>query len=73
MLEGLTPPDTRLPCKVRAILEKLSEEDAKILQAALKNHAAWNAANLAKALSDRGLKIGDGSIRKHRAKTCSCK
>lgn len=73
MLEGLTPPDTRLPCKVRAIFEQLSTEDANILQQALKNESAWNATNLAKALSERGLQIGDGAIRKHRRKQCSCK
>ena len=72
MLEGLTPPDKRLPCKVRAIFQQLSDEDATILQAALDNESGWNAMNLAKALSDRGLSIGDNTIRKHRRKECSC-
>ena len=73
MLEGLTPPDSRLPCKVRSIFEKLSEEDTSILQAALRDESAWNATNLAKALCDRGLQVGDGAIRKHRRSECSCK
>jgi DNA-binding HxlR family transcriptional regulator len=72
MLEDLTPPVKRTPCKVRTILEQLDEKDQSILLAALADHEAWTSNGLARALSQRGLVITEKPIRKHRNRECSC-
>ena len=73
MLEGLTPPVKLLPCAVRTLLEGLDQDDVKILNTALADHDAWPNKTLSRALAERGVKIGDGAIRKHRARECSCR
>jgi hypothetical protein len=73
MLEDLTPPEYITPCAVRTLLQKLDESDQKILQDALANQQAWGNSALAKALTDRGLRISEKPIRKHRGRYCSCK
>ena len=72
MLEDLTPPVKRTPCKVRTILEQLDEKDQSILLAALADDEAWSGNSLARALSQRGLVITEKPIRKHRNRECSC-
>jgi repressor of nif and glnA expression len=73
MLEGMTPPEYVTPCAIRTLLGKLDESDEKILLDALANQQAWGHSALAKALTDRGLRISEKPIRKHRNKLCSCK
>ena len=72
MLEGLTPPVRVMPCAVRTIMDTLSESDQKILRDALANEEAWGNTALSKALTDRGLRISEKPIRKHRGGYCSC-
>jgi hypothetical protein len=72
MLEGLTPPVRILPCLVRTIMEQLDEADQKILDAALEDQVTWGHTALAQALTQRGLRISEMPIRKHRAGRCSC-
>lgn len=71
MLEGLEPPLAESLCKVSRQAAELSKEDFEILQAAL-DDPRWSASALSNALSARGFAIGDGAIRKHRAKNCCC-
>ena len=73
MLEDLKPPEYVTPCAIRTMLEKLDEADQRILLDALANPEAWGNSALAKALTDRGLRISEKPIRKHRNKLCSCK
>ena len=73
MLEDLKPPEYVTPCAIRTMLEKLDEADQRILLDALANSEAWGNSALAKALTDRGLRISEKPIRKHRNKLCSCK
>jgi hypothetical protein len=73
MLEGLEPPKSKsVYCKVAQTLEKLDENDAKILSAALQNIDRWAAKTLQNALRERGLSLSDTTITKHRNKTCAC-
>lgn len=71
MLEGLEPPKSEGLCKVARQAADLSKEDFEILQASLSD-PRWSAIALSNALTARGFAIGDGAIRKHRAKTCCC-
>jgi hypothetical protein len=72
MLENLQPPAKLTPCKVRAILETLSEPDAEILQAAVMDSAKWKIATLSSELKKSGLVISDKPLTTHRARLCSC-
>ena len=72
LLDDLTPPVKRYPCKVRTILESLDGKDKDILLNALGDREAWSAIGLGNALSQRGLPIADTSITRHRDGLCSC-
>ena len=71
MLEGLTPTKHIPPCKVREVLNNLEPSDQEILKKALAD-PAWGDKSLEKALNERGIKISDTPIRKHRKGRCSC-
>jgi hypothetical protein len=71
MLEGLTPPKQIHPCKVRDILQSLDASDQEILKKILVD-PAWSDKALENALNERGVKISDTPIRKHRKGRCSC-
>ena len=71
MLQGLEPPKVESLCKVARQAAELSKEDFEVLQASL-DDPRWSANALANALTARGFVIGDGAIRKHRAKNCCC-
>jgi hypothetical protein len=72
MLENLRPPVKVVPCKVRALLESLSEPDAEILEAAVMDSAKWKVSVLTNELRKAGLVISEKPITNHRAKGCSC-
>jgi hypothetical protein len=72
MLENLQPPARKLPCKVRELLESLSEPDAEILEAAVMDSAKWKIKTLADELNNRGVEISENPLSKHRARKCSC-
>jgi hypothetical protein len=72
MLEGMTPTVKVYPCRVRTVAESLDGSDLKIYMDAMSNSAAWTNNGLARALTDRGLKISETSIRTHRRGECSC-
>lgn len=72
MLEGLTPATYDKKCLVGRTLDTLEKPDAKILQDALDDRERWTSNALEVALSGRGIKLGDGTIRKHRDKVCLC-
>jgi hypothetical protein len=65
MLEGMTPPERKTQSRINEILEKLDEKDREILLNALADKA-WSGPALAKALTDRGLKISDTVIQRYR-------
>lgn len=71
MLEDLKPRKKELPCKIREILETLEPKDQEILKEALADKA-WGDKTLANALTERGIKVSDTPVRKHRAGRCSC-
>jgi hypothetical protein len=72
MLENLRPPVKVVPCKVRALLESLSEPDAEILEAAVMDSAKWKIKTLADELRTVGIVISEKPISTHRARLCSC-
>lgn len=71
MLEDLTPPSPLRTCATKVLLNKLEKKDQEILIAALANEA-WAAKALARELTNRGLKISDHSLLRHKRKECSC-
>jgi PP-loop superfamily ATP-utilizing enzyme len=73
MLENLEPIKNRVYyCKVDILKDELSEEDYKILTEAVNNKEKWQARTLSRALLERGLKLADTTIGKHRNKECAC-
>jgi len=72
MLEDLQPPKRTYNCKVRTVLNELSEADRKILEAAVGDIQAWPAKTLSNELAMRGIIIVDSGITKHRQGLCSC-
>ena len=71
MLENLTPTTRQYPCKMKTIIDSLSEADAKILVEALES-PLWNNSALTTALNGRGLKVSRYSVDSHTGKQCSC-
>jgi hypothetical protein len=71
MLEGLTPPAKIPPCMIRTVMNGLDGDDQRILRDALADHDAWSHRSLAKALSERGLPLGEKIIRERRQKACA--
>ena len=57
-------------CNFAVLVESLSDEDKKTLDAAIKNQVGSNA--LAYALNDEGYKIGKETIRRHTLEFCKC-
>lgn len=72
MLEGLTPNKRTYECKIAQIRKDLSETDLKILDEALADKETWSAYSLSVALINRGIKVQDKPIRKHRDGSCQC-
>jgi hypothetical protein len=70
MLEDLTPPPKIAPCMIRTVMRNLDESDQTILKNALADRDAWSNRGLAKALTDKGLPIGERLIRSRRNKPC---
>lgn len=71
MLEDLKPVSRQYSCKVRSILESLSEADRKILSNALES-LEWSSSALTKALNEREISISRYSVISHRERQCSC-
>jgi ribosome-binding protein aMBF1 (putative translation factor) len=65
MLEHMTPPQPRNRGRIAEILDVLEDKDREILLNAL-DDKAWSTHALAKALTDRGLKISDSVIQRYR-------
>jgi hypothetical protein len=71
LLDDLTPPDKKRICLLGRIAETLSKEDQTKLAEALENDK-WSSNALAKALTERGIKIQRHALHDHRTKACSC-
>jgi hypothetical protein len=71
MLENLKPTTRHYPCKMKTILESLSESDRKTLTDALES-PLWNNSALTTALNERGLKLSRYTVDAHTGKRCSC-
>lgn len=71
MLENLQPPVRLHTCKVRTLLEELSDKDGAILLEAV-NNPLWGFKTLSNELAKRGLVITDFTIARHRRQQCSC-
>tara|TARA_R110000822_G_scaffold74506_6_gene179006 strand:+ start:274 stop:510 length:237 start_codon:yes stop_codon:yes gene_type:complete len=73
MLEGLKPTKSKVHvCKVATNLQELDAADSQILAEAISDTKTWPAQTLATELRKRGLVISDGTITRHRKKTCAC-
>ncbi len=73
MLDGMTPPKSKIHrCKIATTIEELETSDSEIFAAAIIDARRWPAQTLATELRIRGLIISDGSIHKHRKKSCAC-
>lgn len=72
MLEDLTPPTKKTPCKVREISVSLETKDSTIFLTAVNNTDAWKTKTLSNELRKRGILISDTAIAKHRKGLCSC-
>ena len=71
MLEDLTFPKKERPCKIRDIKADLDDKDVIILDNLLASKD-WPHKTLERALSDKGIMVGEGVIRKHRQMACGC-
>ena len=71
MLEGLTPPVKERLCIIGKQAAELDSKDLTILMDALAN-PRWSSEALALALTERGFKVSDSVLRKHRRKECAC-
>ena len=72
MLEDLETQKKIWPCKIRSVLETLSEADQKIMLDAIAN-PDWSTLGLAHALMDRGLPVTEPTLKRHRDNLCSCR
>ncbi len=72
MLENLETARKIWPCKIRSVLETLSESDQKIMVDAIAN-PDWSTLGLARALTERGLPVTEPSLKRHRDNLCSCR
>lgn len=72
MLENLKPPQRKVTCKVRTIMDGLNELDAEILEAAVMDSAKWKIKTLADELRSLGIVISEKPLTTHRARLCSC-
>jgi hypothetical protein len=63
----------RHPCHVQDFIDSLKSAEAKKqVEAALANTSLISRERLTKALNEKGYAYGDSTIRRHRAKMCSC-
>lgn len=72
MLEGLEPNKRQYSCRVKEVRKQLNEADKKIFDEALADPQKWTAYSLSQALINRGIRIFDKPIKKHREGTCTC-
>lgn len=70
-LDGLTQPPAVRICRVRQVLEEMDASDRKILEEAIASDK-WSAHGLSNALRERGVRIDDSPIKRHRRGICSC-
>jgi hypothetical protein len=71
MLEGLEPTH-KYRCKVKYTAEGLEDKDAKIFLGAVADTDKWSDKGLSVALSNRGVKISNEAIGRHRRQLCAC-
>lgn len=72
MLENLEPITRQYHCAVRLVMEDLDTKDRAILVGAIDDLSKWTPYSLSRALQNKGVKLGEKTIAKHRAKGCSC-
>jgi hypothetical protein len=56
---------------IRTVLGNIDSSDQKILKDALADHDSWSHRALARALTDRGLPLGEKIIRDRRTQPCA--
>lgn len=71
LLDDIEMPARNLPCRVRTVINSLEKSDQKIL-ADLVMNKDWPVQTLEHALKKKGVDLSGSSIRKHRARNCSC-
>jgi hypothetical protein len=71
MLEGLKAPTDDALCKMGRAASNLSPEDYQILADALED-PKWTTSALNRALLERGFRVGETIMRRHRRKECTC-
>jgi hypothetical protein len=72
MLENLKPPTKSRPCKVTQVANQLSEQDRKIMIAAIDDAEKWPVKTLSKELRKLGIEISESPMYRHRGKSCGC-
>lgn len=72
LLKDLKPKQKVLACKVRDVAATLDADDSKILLDAVTD-TNWGCTVLSNALAERGIKLSDKVIKRHRTNTCSCR
>lgn len=71
MFEGLEPPKIESICSISKAMKSLSKEDVKLLQQAF-DDPRWTHKGLSFAVSNRGFKTTEKSVRQHRKGECLC-
>lgn len=71
------PPEARLQCKVRDILDGLTESERKVLTGVLDSPrpsegGVWSDSKIVEALRAEGWTVGPSVIERHRKHTCRC-
>lgn len=59
------------PCSVGALIERLTDEEAKALNAML-HELGWSQARIYEALTAEGHDVGRQTINRHRSRACRC-
>jgi len=72
LLNDLTPKQKVLACRVRDVAATLEATDSKILLDAVMD-TNWGCTILSNALAERGIKLSDKVIKRHRTNVCSCR
>jgi len=71
MLEDLKPKSRLRTCRMRQVIESLSESDQRILKDAVAS-PDFTSNGLMIALRQRGIEISYTSVRRHELRHCSC-
>jgi hypothetical protein len=64
--------DARARCKVKTILDRLEDDDRKLLEGFMEDHELWSSHALSNALKQRDVNVSTNVLIRHRKGNCSC-